>query len=202
MRRGGKALVLAVVLATGGVASAQEEEEDARSEDSEPSEDAPRPPPGKSHEGSYQGVAPGDGAPVGRKPRPGRNPKVTWLGFQPQPGGGARVFVQLDREMAHPQQVVDGALIISLAGARVAHSNSRRALDTRFFDTAVDRIAIEPARRRPGSRRAARGLELVIRFKKPAEARELEASMSASKDGFTYLMVDVPRSAGTALKAK
>ncbi len=198
MRRGGKALVLALVLATSGAAGAQEEE--APSEDSEPSEDA-APPPDRSHEGTYQGVAP-DGAPVGRKPRPGRTPKVTWLGFQPQADGSARVFVQLDRDVAHPQQVVEGTLVISLAGARVAHSNSRRALDTRFFDTAIDRVAIEPAKRRSGSRRAARGLELVIRFKKPAEARELEASMRASKDGFTYLMVDVPRSAGTALKAK
>jgi hypothetical protein len=202
MRRGGKALVLALVLAAGGVAGAQEEEEDARSEDSEPSADARPAPPDRSHEGTYQGVAPGDGAPVARRPRPGRNPRVTWLGFQPQPDRGARVFVQLDREVAHPQQVVDGALIISLAGARVSHSNSRRALDTRFFDTAIDRVAIEPARRRPGSRRAARGLELVIRFKKPAEARELEASMRPGKDGFTYLMVDVPRPAGTALEAK
>lgn len=193
--------MLALVLAASGVAGAEEEDEDARSEGSEPSEDGP--PPDANRDGTYQGVAPGDGAPVGRKPRPGRTPKVTWLGFQPKPDGGARVFVQLDREVAHPQQVVDGALVISLAGARVAHSNSRRALDTRFFDTAIDRVAIEPARRRPGSRRAARGLELVIRFKKPAEARELEASMSAGKDGFTYLMVDVPRAAaGTALKAK
>lgn len=202
MRRGGKALVLALVLATSGAAGAEEEEqdEDAPSEDSEPPEDAA--PPERSREGAYQGVAPGDGAPVGRKPRPGRTPKVTWLGFQPNAEGGARVFVQLDREVAHPQQVVDGVLVISLAGARVAHSNSRRALDTRFFDTAVERVAIEPAKRRPGSKRAGRGLELVIRFKKPAEARELEASMRAGKDGFTYLMVDVPRSAGTALKTK
>ena len=194
--------MLALVLAASGAAGAEEEDEDARSEDSEPSEDGP-PPPDARRDGTYQGVAPGDGAPVGRKPRPGRTPKVTWLGFQPQPDGGARVFVQLDREVAHPQQVVDGALVISLAGARVAHSNSRRALDTRFFDTAIDRVAIEPARRRPGSRRAARGLELVIGFKKPAVARELDASMKASKDGFTYLMVEVPRaSGGTALKAK
>jgi colicin import membrane protein len=205
MRRGGKALVFALVLATGGVAGAQEdrdeeadepeEAEPEPEEEAEPAE-ADQAPAAEAEPGpatTYQGVAPGEGAPAGRKPRHGRNPTVTWLGFQPQPGGGARVFVQLDREVPHAQQVVGGELIISLERARVAHKNTRRHLDTRFFDTAVDRVAIEPARRRPGrSRRAARGLELVIRFKDPAGARSLAAAMSAAKDGFTYLIVDVP----------
>ena len=180
MRRGGKALGLALVLATGGVARAQEEGA----------------PSGDGAVGKYQGVAPGEGAPDGRKPpRHGRTPTVTWLGFQPQPGGGARVFVQLDREVAHPQEVVDGALVVSLVGARVAHSNSRRFLDTRFFDTAVERVAIEPVRRKArGARPSGGGLELIIRFKDPATARELTSSMSAGKDGFTYLTVNVPAS--------
>jgi hypothetical protein len=173
MRRGGKALVLALVLATSGGAEAQES--------GVPSGDG---------QVTYQGVAPGEGAAEARKPRRGRTPMVTWLGFQPRPDGGARVFVQLDREMAHPQQIVDGTLVIALAGARVAHTNSRRFLDTRFFDTAVERISIESARRRPRSR--GKGLELVIRFKDPAAARELAASMTTGKDGYTYLMVDVP----------
>jgi hypothetical protein len=179
MRRGGKALVLALVLAASGGAEAQEA--------SVPSGDGSV---------TYQGVAPGEGAAEARKPRRGRTPMVTWLGFQPRPDGGARVFVQLDREMPHPQQIVEGALVVSLAGARVAHTNSRRFLDTRFFDTAVERVSIESARRRPGASRRGKGLELVIRFKDPAAARELAASMTTGKDGYTYLMVDVP-SAGS-----
>ena len=104
------------------------------------------------------------------------------------------MFVQLDREVPHPQEIVDGTLVISLAGARVAHMNSRRFLDTRFFDTAVERVSIEGARRRPGKSRRGKGLELVIRFKDAASARELAASMSTGKDGYTYLMVEVPAS--------
>jgi hypothetical protein len=177
------ALALAFVLATGGAARAQDEDEEEESPP--PDEESPPPqeeeaPPADRADGSYQGVAPGEGAPDGRRPRRGRTPLVTWLGFQPQPGGGARVFVQLDREVPHAQQVQDGTLFISLEGAKVAHHNMRRFLDTRFFDSAVDRVAIEKPRRRPGSRRRhARGLELVIRFKNPAEAREAAAAMRA-----------------------
>ncbi|HWM86345.1 MAG TPA: hypothetical protein VNO33_10920 [Kofleriaceae bacterium] len=186
MRRGGKALVLALVLTAGGGAEAQEE----------------GPPPGNGA-GKYQGVAPEEGAPDGRKPRRGRTPTVTWLGFQPQPGGAARIFVQLDREVPHPQEIVDGSLVIALEGARVAHLNSRRFLDTRFFDTAIDRVAIETRRRVSGKRRASRrGIELVIHFKNPSEAREVTADMKAGKDGFTYLIVDVPRTASAAAQKR
>ena len=192
MRRGGKALVIALVLATSGAARAQEE-------DQEPEERAP---PADAPAGKYQGVAPGHSS-EGRRPRRGRTPTVTWLGFQPQPGGAARVFVQLDRELVHPQKIEGGAVVISLTGARVAHSNSRRFLDTRFFDTPVDRVSIESAgagagagaRHRRGPHRSLRGLDLVIRFKHPAEARQLAASVTAAKDGYTYLMVEVPAAA-------
>lgn len=187
MRRGGKALLIALAVAASG---------DARAQDEEP------PPPAQRAAGTYQGVAPGEGGPERRKPRHGRTPTVTWLGFQPQPGGGARVFVQLDRAVPHEQAIHGGALVISLAGARAAHSNNRRFLDTRFFDTAVDRVSIERARPRPGKRRAA-GLELVIRFKDPAAAREGEAAMQTGKDGYTYLTVDLPRAGvGTARAQK
>ncbi|HKE13921.1 MAG TPA: hypothetical protein VKB80_03575 [Kofleriaceae bacterium] len=201
MRRGGKALVLALALGLGSSGAARAQEEDR--EDRE--EEASAPPAGAP--GTYQGVAPGQGAKEGHRPHRGRTPTVTWLGFQPQPGGAARVFVQLDRELVHAQTIEDGAVVIALTGARVAHSNSRRFLDTRFFDTPVERISIEtghhrsPARSSGGRHKAkapqrgGRGLELVIRFKHPAEARRLTASLSAAKDGYTYLMVDVPPAA-------
>jgi hypothetical protein len=201
MRRGGKALVLALALGLGTSGAARAQKQDRDEEASAPPEGAPGPP------GTYQGVAPGQGAHEGHRPHRGRTPTVTWLGFQPQPGGAARVFVQLDRELIHGQTIEDGAVVIALTGARVAHSNSRRFLDTRFFDTPVERISIESAHHRsPGrssggrhkakaSHRGGRGLELVIRFKHPAEARSLTASLSAAKDGYTYLMVDVPPAA-------
>lgn len=183
------AFVFAAAGSGGARAQETEEEEDVDVE-------ASAPPVAAGPAGQYQGVAPGDQARDGRKPRRGRNPMVTWLGFQPRPGGAARIFVQLDRELPHHQQIQGGAVVISLTGARVAHSNSRRFLDTRFFGTAIDRVTIESGRRRPGgTRRARRGLELVIRFKRAAEARELPASFSAGKDGFTYLMVEVPAAA-------
>jgi hypothetical protein len=115
---------------------------------------------------------------------------VTWLGFQPQAGGAARVFVQLDRAVPHEQEVRGGELVIALGGARAASSNTVRFLDTRFFETPVERVAIERGRRAGGRGRAG-GLELVIRFKDPAEARAAAVDMAAARDGFTYLTVDV-----------
>jgi hypothetical protein len=192
--------VLALVLMASGSAWAQEENEDAGEAKAE---DEAVQPAGETVT-TYQGVAPGQGAPDGRKRRHGRTPLVTWLGFQPLPGGAARVFVQLDREVPHPQQIEGGALVIALEGARVAHSNTRRFLDTRFFATAVERVAIEEARRRPGTRRRApHGLELIVRFKSPAvPRREVAAAMTPAKDGFTYLIVDIPRADGGAPAAR
>ncbi len=217
MRRGGKAFAVALVLMAGGSARAQEEnEEDAEAEaDADDDADADAGAKAGEAEGqdarpadqaatTYQGVAPGHGAPVGRRPRHGRTPLVTWLGFQPLPGGAARIFVQIDREVPTAQQIQAGALVISLEGARAAHSNMRRFLDTRFFPTSVERVALEPARRRPGTRRRApQGLELIVRFKGPAAPRrELAAAMAPAKDGFTYLIVDIPRPTGGAPAAR
>jgi hypothetical protein len=181
--RGGKALVLALLVAAGGESRAQ------------PGAEEPAPPAPRAA-GTYQGVAPAEGAARGaaerHRPRAGGAPRVTWLGFQPTPGGGARVFVRLDRDVRHAERVQDGALVVSLGGARAARANTRRFLDTRFFDTPVERVALERARARPGERGRGRGLELVIRFKSAAGARPIAAETSAGADGFTYLLVDVP----------
>lgn len=177
--------MLALVLAAGGELRAQEQEQ----EQAAPTAEKPA--------GTYQGVAPGEGV-AAHPPRRGRTPTVTWLGFQPQPGGAARVFVQLDRDVSHAQEVRGGELVISLAGARVARSNTERFLDTRFFDTPVERVSIERARRRPGGSKRGRGLELVVRFKNPADAREAAVEMATRKDGYTYLTVDVTRDRAAA----
>lgn len=141
--------------------------------------------------GEYSGVEPGDGAPAGVKRRRGRYPLITWIGFQPHEGRGARLFVQVDRELSFRQEVDGSALHVVLEGARVAHRNTRRHLDMRFFDTALARVDLKPPQRKPGARRRVQGLELVIQFKEPADAREATATLSTGKDGMTYLMVEI-----------
>jgi hypothetical protein len=140
--------------------------------------------------GAYSGAKPGEGAPPGVKARRGKFPLVTWVGFQPQDGGGARVFVQLDRETTYQQEVSGGVLHVVIDNARHANRNARRQLDTRFFQTGIERISTEASRRRKGAKRRSSGVELTIRFKNPADVHEASASMSGGKDGMSYLILE------------
>jgi hypothetical protein len=153
---------------------------------------------GSNQVGDYSGVEPGQEAPPGHRPRRGKYPLVTWIGFQPQEGGSSRVFIQLDRDISHQESVRGGALVIVLDKARYANTNARRHLDTRFFESAVERITTSPVRRRKGSR--ASGVEVAIRFKNPGDARDLTPSKSIGKDGMVYLMVEVGPGSGSAPK--
>lgn len=144
---------------------------------------------GESPVGEYSGVEPGQDAPPGHRPRRGKYPLVTWIGFQPQEGGSSRVFIQLDRDVQHHESVRNGALVINLDGARYGNSNARRFLDTRFFESAVERITTQPVRRRKGGRGG--GVEIAIRFKNAGDARTIEPAKNIGKDGMVYIMVDI-----------
>ena len=139
--------------------------------------------------GDYSGVEPGQDAPPGHRPRRGKYPLVTWVGFQPQDGGSSRVFIQLDRDVQYSESLKNGALVISLDGARYANTNARRHLDTRFFETAIERVTTQPIRRRKGSRGA--GVEIAIRFKNPGDASQAAPNKSIGKDGMVYLVVEL-----------
>jgi hypothetical protein len=158
-------------------------------------------PGGPNQVGEYSGVEPGQPAPPGHRPRRGKYPLVTWVGFQPQEGGSSRVFIQLDRDVSHHQSLRGGALVIALDNARYANANARRFLDTRFFETSVERITTQPVRRRKGSRGS--GVEIAIRFKNPADAQSAEPQKSIGKDGMIYLMVELgPPGAAPAKSAE
>ena len=156
---------------------------------------------GKGQVGDYQGVAPGQDAPPGHRPRRGKFPLLTWVGFQLQEGGGSRVFIQLDRDVTHHESLKNGVLVVTLEKARYANSNARRFLDTRFFETPVERITTQPIRRgRKGSR--AGGIEIAIRFKNPADARDLAPQKSIGKDGMVYIVFELgPAGAGSKAAA-
>jgi len=153
---------------------------------------------GSNQVGEYSGVEPGQAAPPGHRPRRGKYPQVTWVGFQPQDGGSSRVFIQLDRDVQHHESVRNGALVIALDNARYANTNARRFLDTRFFDSAVERITTQPIRKRKGARGS--GIEIAIRFRNAGDARELEPAKNIGKDGMVYLIVEVGPAGAAAEK--
>ena len=151
------------------------------------------PAPATNPVGEYSGVEPGE-APVPVR-RVGKRPRVMWIGFQPGEGGGARLFVQLDRDVSYRQAVQGGALVVTLENAVHGNRNARRHLDTRFFETPVAAVTNKVVRRRG---RGGRGIELTVRFKNPGDAAEARASTSTGKDGYTYLLLELGPGSGAA----
>lgn len=155
--------------------------------------------------GVYGGVQPGKPIPKAYenkrpvKNRARRKNRVTWVGFQPRDNGAARVFVQLTSEIAYTQRVEGDTLVVTLERARFGSSNARRFLDTRFFDTALARVDADRARRRGKRGRRARGVEVRVKFKNPADAAQASASMTTNEaDGYTYLFLDFGAPSGEA----
>jgi hypothetical protein len=163
----------------------------ARAQDT-PAGEAPKAPGDQPKPvGEYSGVPDaeaGAGSKVGHVRR-GRYPQVLWLGFRARDEGGARLFVQLDRDVASSQAVVGGKLVISLPGARAASRNSLRWMDTRFFDSGVARIEARRAGRKRGQKA---GIEIVVTFKDKVAPAEGSIASAQGKDGLTYLSLDFP----------
>jgi hypothetical protein len=101
----------------------------------------------------YSGVTPGEGdrppaeRRIGRGRGRGRRPPAivaTWPGFQPGSGsGGSRFFVQTTAPIATSLSTSPGRVEILFPNARTHLSNTRRWLETEFFDTPVLRAHFE-----------------------------------------------------------
>lgn len=68
---------------------------------------------------------------------------LSWVGLQMRPDGASRFFVQLTSEAEYEQEQGDGRFVVVLKGTAIHQSNSRRPLETRFFNTPVRRAHIE-----------------------------------------------------------
>lgn len=102
----------------------------------------------------YSGVTPGEGdrppaeGRIGRGTARGRRRApatvVTWPGFQPaSPGGGTRFFVQTSAPITTTTTSSPGRVEITFPNARTHLGNTRRWLETEFFDTPVLRAHFE-----------------------------------------------------------
>lgn len=137
-------------------------------------------PPEVEHErGTYLGVKPGGPERPAVPTGPGLTPAVvTWPGFAMRADGGSRFFLQLTAPVDVAHQTLPNKIIIDLQGARVAGTNNRYPLETRYFNTPVTRAVLKRTK-------TATTLELFLR--KPAQPR---ISSRAAPSGYHFLYVD------------
>ncbi|MBK9031699.1 MAG: hypothetical protein IPL61_10300 [Myxococcales bacterium] len=151
-------------------------------------------------EGEYGGVSPsGRPSPDAKTTRPA--PKTLgWVGFRAEDGAG-EVFFQAAQPFTISQRVEGGEVIVSLAGlTRQAH-NTRRPLDTRFFDAPVARISartVKAARARKGKPGHPAGVEVRIAFKSGAPVSEGVARTATEPDGLSYVYLTFAGAAPSA----
>ncbi|HUQ04301.1 MAG TPA: hypothetical protein VM261_17500 [Kofleriaceae bacterium] len=133
-------------------------------------------------EGDYGGVTPGQApaAEKGAKPRrPPARKSLNWVGFAPKDGGGSELFFQAVDDFTVSQRMEGSTLVVTLAGLSKQARNTKRPLDTRFFDTAVARVTTKVGRRK-------KGIEVRVAFKDPKDAREGSVRTDKGADGMFY----------------
>jgi hypothetical protein len=141
-------------------------------------------------EGQYAGVKPGVGL-----DKPTRAPKkksLLWVGFTAKDGGGSELFFRAVEPFGVSQRVEGKTLIVVLEGLKSQARNTRRPLDTRFFESSIARVTT----RKVGARRARKGvaghpagIEVRITFKDARDLREgnLRTDTGADKMFYAYL---------------
>jgi hypothetical protein len=175
-----------------------QDEPDVEADDEQP--DAPEPaerrgPAGSAkREGDYSGVSPGEpAATTARKVKAGAS-TLTWIGFAAQDGGGAQIFFQGTSRFAASQRLEGSTLVVEIEGLKRMATNTRRPLDTRFFESSVARVTARAVRARKKTRKApARkgGIEVRITFKNAADAREGNLRQETAPDGTFVIYLDL-----------
>jgi hypothetical protein len=193
-RRGTIALILGAALGTatptraGGATGASDPPDPSdRAERRVPAE-----PPETHKEGDYGGVTPGE-APAAKKARREPAGTLTWVGFSAKDDGGAELFFRATSEFSASQRIEGGALVVSLEGIKRLKRNTRRPLDTRFFETPVARVTVKAVSARRGTKKlAARksGIEVRLAFKK-GDAREGSLRTATEPDGSYTVYLDL-----------
>jgi hypothetical protein len=81
-----------------------------------------------------------------RRGRAARTTIVTWPGFQMLPGGGSRFFVQTNAAVSAQVSTSEGRVEIVFPNTAIHLGNSRRYLETAYFETPVMRAHLERRR--------------------------------------------------------
>ncbi len=167
-----RALVLATVLGASASAAAQ---------------------PVVHKEGEYTGVTPGKAPEAGEKKRAIGKATLSWVGFSAK-DGGAEVFLQAPTKFEVSQRLEGGVLVVQLAGLTRQVTNTRRPIDTRFFDNPLARITAQPRRIK-----RSRAIEVRLVFKNPKDARQGTLRTTTEADGLFYAYLSFPEGADSAV---
>ncbi len=141
-------------------------------------------------EGDYGGVSPTgparppEAAPAKPKKLPARG-TLSWIGFEAK-DGGAQVFLQSVAPFQVSQRV-DGASLVVTTDLTRFGANTWRHVDTRFFDNPLAKVVARKAKKGKS-----RGLEVVVTFKNPKDAREAAVRSDAGPDGMHYAYLTFP----------
>jgi hypothetical protein len=132
----------------------------------------------------YSGVTPGVSHPppragrlASRRGARARAEIITWPGFQAQTGGGSRFFVETTGPVTTEIHASEGRVEIVFHETTVHLSNSRRWLETQFFETPVVRARLERRRR---------DMVLVMQMR-AAVTPTISQSTDANGYHFTYI---------------
>lgn len=142
-------------------------------------------------EGEYTGVTPGKKVEAGKRVGKGT---LSWVGFAAK-DGGAEVFFQSATKFEVEQAVEGSTLVVKLSGLTRQVTNTRRPIDTRFFDNPLARITAQPGKR---ARRGKRGIDVRIVFKNPKDARAGTLRTATEADGLFYAYLSFPEGADSA----
>lgn len=202
LRRATASILVGILLGTaapihGRVAAAQDEPEEAEADGPDEPAAATRKGPAApaKREGDYSGVSPGEPAASPAKKVKAGPSTLTWVGFAPQGDGGAQIFFQGTSRFAASQRIEGSTLIVEVEGLKRMATNTRRPLDTRFFESPVARVAAKAVRARKKTRKApARkaGIEVRISFKNASDAREGNLRQETEADGTYVIYLDIP----------
>jgi hypothetical protein len=132
--------------------------------------------------GSYAGVKAGGNQAPAIAAKPGTTPAViTWPGFQMQPDGGSRVFLQSTAPLSTQAAMAnDRLLVVDLGDAGVAGPNNRRPLYTSYFNTPVTRVEIKRTKKR---------ITLELTLRAPVQPR---ISSEQAESGYYFVYIDFP----------
>ena len=140
-------------------------------------------------EGEYGGVNPtGRPSPDAKLVRPAPR-TLGWVGFAATDGAG-EVFFQAAQPFTIVQRVEGGEVVVWLEGLTRQARNTRRPLDTRFFDAPVARIAaraVKAVRARKGKPGHPAGVEVRVAFRPGAPVSEGVVRTATEKDGLFYV---------------